>query len=100
MGQRIEIEGQRVIGDSLIVSTNRSFTGTDGEGFPSLAAATDSSTFPARLASDLFESDDQLSRVFIHQNMVVATRSGGWESDASQEAVKVIGEFFLFYPVA
>ena len=100
MGQRIEIEGQRVIGDSLIVSTNRSFTGTDGEGFASLAAATESSTFPARLASDLFESDDRLSRVFIHQNMVVATRSGGWEPEASNAAAKVIGEFFLFYPVA
>lgn len=100
MGQRIEIDGQRVVGDSLIVSTNRSFTGTDGEGFGSLEAATDSSTFPARLATDLFESDDRLTRVFVHQNMVVATRSGGWDTEAANAASKVVGEFFLFYPAA
>lgn len=98
MGQRIEIENQRIVGDSLIVSTNRSFTGTDGEGFASREAATESSTFPALLASDLFESDDRLARVFVHQNMVVATRTGGWETEASSAAAKVIGEFFLFYP--
>jgi hypothetical protein len=98
MGQRIEIDGLRVIDDAAIVSTNRSLTGTDGEGFASLDDATQGDTFPARLAVDLFEADDQLTRVFVHQNVVFMNRDGGWPDHARDVASKVIEEFFLFYP--
>jgi hypothetical protein len=98
MGQRIEIDGVRLIDDAAIVATNRSLTGTDGEGYASLDEASAASTFPAKLASDLFEADDRLTRVFVHQNVVVMTREGGWPDDATSAASKVIEEFFLFYP--
>ena len=100
MGQRIEIDSTRVIDDSLLVSTNRSFTGTDGEGFGSPGAAAAGTTFPARLASDLFEADDAIRRVFVSQNVVVITREDGWTPDATAAASVVVREFFLFYPAA
>ena len=100
MGQRIEIDSTRVIDDSLLVSTNRSFTGTDGEGFGSSEAAAAGTTFPAKLAADLFEADDAICRVYVSQNVVVITREGGWTADATTAASEVVGEFFLFYPAA
>jgi hypothetical protein len=100
VGQRIEIDDVRLVGDSIIVSTNRSLTGTDGEGYTSLEEASAVGTFPAKLAVDLFEADGQLSRVFVHQNVVVMMRTDGWPQDATNALSKVIEEFFLFYPAA
>lgn len=100
MGQRIVVESRRVIDDSIIISTDRSLTGTDGEGFDSVDEASASPTFPAKLAVELFESDEATSRVYVSQNVVVVTRSGGWNDDAAATAQTVVEEFFLFYPEA
>jgi len=98
MGQRIEIEGTTVVGDAAIFATNRSFTGTDGEGFSSAAQAGASDTFPAKLAAEMFEADDDLNRVYIDQNTLVVNRSGAWPDEAVAATSKVIEDFFLFYP--
>jgi hypothetical protein len=100
VGQRIAIDRTREVDDSIIVSTDRSLTGTDGEGFDSPAAAAAGTTFPAKLAVELFEVDEVIRRVFVHQNVVVVTRNGGWTTEARDAAGKVIEEFFLFYPDA
>ncbi len=100
MGQRIEIDSTVVVDDSLIVSTNRSITGTDGEGFDSAEEAADGSTFPAKFAVDLFASDDALTRVYVSSNVAVIKRDGGWDDDSVASGSKVIEEFFLFYPDA
>lgn len=100
MGQRIEIDSTVVVDDSVIVSTNRSITGTDGEGYDSAEEAADGTTFPAKLAADLFASDDALTRVYVSSNVAVVTRGGGWPDDAVASASQVIEEFFLFYPDA
>lgn len=97
MGQLIEIEGSRVVDDSVIVTTNRSLTGTDGEGYGSADQASEVESFGAKLATDLFESDDDISRVYVTSNVVIIAREDGW-SDASTDAVtEVISEFFLYY---
>ena len=97
MGQLIEIEGSRVVDDSVIVTTNRSLTGTDGEGYGSADQASEVESFGAKLATDLFESDDDISRVYVTSNVVIIAREDGW-SDASTDAVTdVISEFFLYY---
>jgi hypothetical protein len=97
MGQRIEIDSSRVVDDSVIVTTNRSLTGADGEGYASADQASEVESFGARLATDLFESDDDISRVYIASNVVIIAREAGW-SDASTEVVsEVISEFFLHY---
>lgn len=98
MGQRIKVDSTRVIGESIILDTDRSLTGTDGEGYDSGEAASGASTFPAKLAVELFESDEALTRVYVSQNVVIVTRSGGWPQDAAEAASKVVEEFFLFYP--
>lgn len=97
MGQRIEIESSRVVGDSVIVATNRGLTGTDGEGFSSADQAGDSGTFGARLATDLFESDESIDRVFVSSNVVVIRRDGGWQPEAVSGISDVIQDFFLYY---
>ena len=100
MGQRIEIEGTRVVDDSVIVTTNRGLTGTDGEGYTSREAAEESPTFAGGVAGRLFANDDAINRVFISSNVVVARRDGGWPENATATTSRVIEEFFLFYPDA
>ncbi len=97
VGQRIEILGSRVTDDSMIITMNRSLTSADGEGFSSAEGAAGVSTFPAKLASDLFESDEEISRVYVASNVVVLRRDGGWSQDAGTASSNVIEEFFLYY---
>lgn len=85
---------------SIIVSTDRSLTGTDGEGFSSATEAGEASTFGGKIASDLFEADDAIDRVFVASNVIVARRDAGWDEVSSDATQKVIEEFFLFYPEA
>jgi hypothetical protein len=100
VGQRIEVDGVTVVDQTIIVATNRSFTGTDGEGFGSGAEASASDTFPARLATDLFEADKALGRVYVDQNAIVISRLAVWSDDTIAVVRGVIESFFLFYPDA
>lgn len=100
VGQRIKVNEARIIDDSVVIATDRSLTGTDGESFATLEDARSGSSFPARLAVDLFESDGSLTRVFVAQNVVIAVRGGGWTDEAVASTSTVIEEFLLFYPVA
>lgn len=98
MGQRIEVDSTTVIDDTAVFATNRSLTGTDGEGFTSREEASSLGTFPAKLASELFEADDSLTRVYVDQNVLVVGRSAGWDNAATASTEKLIEDFFLFYP--
>ena len=98
MGQRIEIDDARVVDDTLIVSTNRSLTGTDGEGFDTVEDTEAVDTFGAQAAAELFGSDDAVARVYVASNVLVISRTGGWDDQSAISAQKVIEEFFLFYP--
>lgn len=98
MGQRIEIDVVTVIDSSIIVDTNRSFTGTDGEAFTSAEDALSSDTFPAKLAADLYEAEPALTRVYVDQNAVVLTKDGSWDDGGVATIRGVIESFFLFYP--
>lgn len=100
VGQRITVHGARIIDDSVVIDTDRSLTGTDGESFATLEGARSETSFPARLAVDLFESDGSLTRVFVAQNVVIAARSGGWSDETVASTSTVIEEFLLFYPAA
>lgn len=97
MGQTIEINGSRAIGDVLVIDTNRSLAGQDGESYsPGYTAA--SSTFPAQLAERLFEGDGAIERVHVMSNAVSLTRAGGWSDEAESVVHEVIARFFRFYP--
>lgn len=98
MGQRIEIDDARVVDDSLIVSTNRSLTGTDGEGYNTVADTDGVDTFAAKAAAELLSSDEELARVYVASNVLVVHRTGGWDDASTASTQKLIEEFFLFYP--
>ncbi len=96
MGQTIEINGSRSIGDVLVIDTDRSLAGQDGEAYtPGYTAASD--TFPARLAERLFEADVDIDRVHVMSNAVTVSRSGGWTSEARSAVEDVVVRFFRFY---
>lgn len=95
MGQTIDILETTVIGDALVVDTDRSLAGQDGEGFS--RDVTGDATFPARLAARLFEGDAGIDHVFVMSNTVTIRREGGWDSAAEDAARSVVSRFFRFY---
>ena len=97
MGQPIEIWDADVVGDILLVSTDRSFTGQDGERYTPGDGTEEGAIFPARLAARLFESDPSIDHVYVMSNVLSIRRSGGWDDDAVRVAREVVAAFFLFY---
>ncbi len=98
MGQRIEIKGIETIDDVVIVTTDRSLTSQDGEGYDALADAEEGDSFAAELASRLFAADEAIERVYIASNMLVVKRSGGWDDAAIAGLSDIVGGLFVFYP--
>lgn len=97
MGQTIVINGSRRVGEVLVLDTNRSLAGQDGEAYtPGHTAA--STTFPARLAERLFEADALIDRVHVMSNNVSISREGGWNDDQMTGVSDRVESFFLYYP--
>ncbi|MFH1103832.1 MAG: hypothetical protein V1757_02655 [Actinomycetota bacterium] len=99
MGKPIAVSGSTVVGQVLLLDTDRSITGQDGIGFDSPGAAA-AGTFAARLASRLFEGVAGVTHVFVASNQVVVGRRGGWEDAAAGAAAEIVSRFFVFYPQA
>ncbi len=97
MGQPIDVIGTAVVGDVLLVDTDRSITGQDGSGFTSAEEAQGVDTLPADLATRLFASEDAIAHVFVASNQVVIERSGGWSEADVAAATQIVAEFFVFY---
>jgi hypothetical protein len=96
VGQPIEVETERV-GDVAIFDTDRSISGQDGESFTSRDTAEAGTTFPARLALRLFDSDPQIAHIYIFSNTISVRRTGGWTEEALAAAAEVVRDFFVFY---
>ncbi|HLU31764.1 MAG TPA: hypothetical protein VK088_08370, partial [Acidimicrobiia bacterium] len=85
-----------LIGNVLVVDTDRSLAGQDGEAYvPGSTAGSD--TFPARLAERLFEADPEIQRVHVMSNAVSVARAGGWADEAVDTAHDIITRFFEYY---
>ena len=97
MGQPIEIWDADVVGDMLLVSTDRSFTGQDGERYSRGETLAEGASFPARLAEELFQADAAIDHVYLMSNVLSVRRGGGWDEAAIQVARDVVAAFFLFY---
>jgi hypothetical protein len=97
VGQTIEILKTVRMGDVIIIDTDRSLTGQDGEAFagPTSAGAVDS--FGARLAVRLFETDASIDHVFVMSNAVSVRRRGAWEDQSVAAVEQAISRFFRFY---
>jgi hypothetical protein len=95
MGQPITVLGTTVLGEVVLIDTDRSITGQDGSTYQSPDEATDD--FPGRLAARIFGQIDRVTHVFVASNQVVVGRDGGWDDAALQTASEVVTEFFVFY---
>lgn len=98
MGQTIEINRTTVVDKVLMIDTDRSLAGQDGESFGGVEAARRGSTFPARLASKLFEGDTEIDHVFVMSNQVSVRRFAGWTDDAVEAVSSLVAAFFRIYP--
>ncbi len=98
MGQTIQINKTNVIDPVLVIDTDRSIAGQDGEGFSGKEAARHGETFPARLALRLFESDPAIDHVFVMSNTISVRRLPSWTADATEQVTGIVADFFRFYP--
>lgn len=95
MGQRIRVTAIPV-GDVAIFDLDRSLTGQDGMLFETRP---EGDSWPEVLARRLFDSDDQIERVYILSNEVTVTRSSEWEQTDLDRAAEVIANLFIFWEV-
>ena len=97
MGQTIEINKTDVIDHVLVIDTDRSLAGQDGEAFSGVETARLRVTFPAQLAVRLFEADPAVDHVFVMSNTVSVRRPTGWDDASVDVASRTVSEFFRFY---
>jgi hypothetical protein len=95
MGQTIEVLDKIELGETLLISSDRSWSGQDGEAFSQ--GLTERKTFPAELAARLFDAGLGIDHVYVMSNTVSIRRPGGWDSEAIATAAAVISSFFRFY---
>ncbi len=95
MGQDVEIRNTTTVGDVLVIDTDRSFTGQDGQSIgPDLAGH----GVPLRLARRLFGLEVGIDHVFVLQNAVTVRRPGGWDEESSAAVTEATNSFLRFYP--
>ncbi|MGQ0849343.1 MAG: hypothetical protein ACT4OP_09540 [Actinomycetota bacterium] len=98
MGQTIEILDSVHIGDMLMLGTDRSFSGQDGESFSPPIRVHDQNTFPAQLAARLFDAGLGLDHVYVMSNTISLRRPEGWDGASREAATETVARFFRFYP--
>ncbi len=94
MGQNVEIKDTTEIGDVLIIDTDRSFTGQDGQ---TMTPESPGEGVPQVLASRLFDLEIGIDHVFVLQNTVTVRRPGGWDEDNAGSVSDVTHSFLRFY---
>ncbi len=99
MGQHIVVQEPIVDGDVAVFVTDRNLSGADGVRFESAADAEAGTSVPAKLAARLFGIDPGMRHVYVAANHIVVRRVVGWDDARVDDAVRVVEEFFVFYPV-
>lgn len=94
MGQTVIIRDHVVMGEVLLVTTDRSFTGQDGQ---TITPESPGSAVPALLAARLFDLDLGIDHVYVLQNTVTIRRPDPWDVDAVASALEVISDFLRHY---
>ena len=94
MGQNVEIRDTVTMGDVLMVDTDRSFTGQDGQ---VVTPENEGVGVPALLATRLFDLGLEIDHVFVLQNTVTVRRQGGWDEDSAGSVSDVVHTFLRFY---
>lgn len=94
MGQSVEIKDTVTLGDVLLIDTDRSLTGQDGQ---AMAPGTVGHGFPGRLAARLFALDLGIDHVFVLQNTVTVRRPEGWDEASAGLVTDVANGFLRYY---
>lgn len=94
MGQDVIIKDTVIMGDVLMVDTDRSLTGQDGH---IIGLDTERNGFPGRLADQLFALDLGIDHVHVLQNTVTVRRDGGWDDDTAAAVADATGSFLRYY---
>jgi hypothetical protein len=97
MGQTIQILDSRAIDNVLLVATDRSLTGQDGESYTGPVSARAVDTFGAQLAVRLFEADPEIDHTYVMSNALSIRRRGGWNDERIGPALQEIAAFFRHY---
>lgn len=97
MGQAIEIKSVNPVDRVLVIDTDRSLTGQDGQSFTGKQTAAQVGTFPAMLAVRLFESDPEVDYVHVMSNAISIRRLKPWDVESQDSASGVVADFFLVY---
>ncbi len=94
MGQSVEIRDVVNLGETLLIDTDRSFTGQDGQEItPDLPG----NAVPGLLANELFQLRMGIDYVFVLQNTVSVRRPGGWDSGSIDRVKTTTTGFLRFY---
>lgn len=82
------------VGDVLVIDTDRSFTGQDGQ---VIGPDVDGEGVPGVLARRLFDLGLGIDHVFVLQNTVTVRRPGGWDEGSSTAVTDTTNSFLRFY---
>lgn len=94
MGQNVEINRSVALGDVLIVDTDRSFTGQDGQ---AITAPEGGDGVPGMLADRLFSLGLGIDHIYVLQNTVTVRRPAGWDEDSAGQVAEATHSFLRFY---
>ena len=94
MGQTVAIRDSVTMGDVLLVSTDRSFTGQDGQ---SITGDAPGDAVPGLLATELLGLDIGIDHVYVQQNTISLRRPGGWDSESVAKSLEVTSSFLRHY---
>ncbi len=95
MGQNVEIRESVNLGEVLVIETDRSFTGQEGQ---AITPDSERHGVPGRLAERLFSLDLGIDHIFVLQNTVTVRRRGGWDEDSAGAVGDATGSFLRYYP--
>ncbi len=95
MGQNVEIRDIVTMGDVLLIDTDRSFTGQDGE---AVSPGETTEGVPGVLASRLFKLGLGIDHVYVLQNQVTVRRPTGWDEATRDQVADVTRYFLRHYP--
>lgn len=94
MGQTVVVNTAVVTGELLLVDTDRSFTGQDGQ---VMTPDDEGEGVPGRLAGRLFALGLGIDHVFVLQNTVTVRRPAGWDEDSAGLVTDVTHTFLRYY---
>ena len=94
MGQPVAIRESIRMGKVLLVDTDRSFTGQDGQ---SITTERPGHSVPGLLAERLFDLGIGVDHIHVLQNTVSVRRGLDWDAEAESAVLAAVGDFLQFY---